>query len=296
LAIYTPPTEAPPTASTEQPAAVGATPGQALTNDGIIKLVQVKLGDSLIITKIKSSACAFDTSTDALVKLKAAGVSDAVLQAMVEAGGQPMAAAPVPPAAPPSAESPSPAACGDYTSCLSAGKAALNSSQWDQSVAYLQKASLLDPSKPDAWAEMGKAYLATGQYQNAVGMWGKGLELGGTLEFQVWHAKGIHYERGTLRLGANEISFIGPDQEKAFWGTPKDISFHKTGTGSALSPASLLGLKIAGKVYRIYPVPLGVECRKPAGLCGEPGKSQQVAIARSIDQAIARLAPGGTSK
>jgi hypothetical protein len=101
LAIYTPPTEAPPTASTEQPAAVGATPGQALTNDDIIKLVQIKLGDSLIITKIKSSACAFDTSTDGLVRLKQAGVSDAVLQAMLEAGGQLMPAPPPQPSEPP---------------------------------------------------------------------------------------------------------------------------------------------------------------------------------------------------
>jgi len=94
FAISTPQAEAPPAPPTGQPAPGEATPGQALTNDDIIKLVQVKLGDSIIIQKIKSSACAFDTSTDALVKLKAAGVSDVVVQAMVEGGGQPMAAPP----------------------------------------------------------------------------------------------------------------------------------------------------------------------------------------------------------
>jgi len=77
----------------EQPAPAQAVPAQGLTNDDIIKMVQVKLADSVIIAKIKSSACAFDTSVDGLTKLKQAGVSDAVLQAMVEGGGQAPAAA-----------------------------------------------------------------------------------------------------------------------------------------------------------------------------------------------------------
>ena len=70
-----------------------------MTNDDVIKMVQVKLGDGVIIAKIKSSACKFDTSTDALIKLKEAGVSDAVMQAMAEAGtGTSSAgAAPAPP-------------------------------------------------------------------------------------------------------------------------------------------------------------------------------------------------------
>lgn len=63
------------------------TPPQALTNDDVIKMVQAKLGDAVIVAKIKSSPCKFDTSTDALIKLKQAGVSDAVLQAMTEAVG-----------------------------------------------------------------------------------------------------------------------------------------------------------------------------------------------------------------
>jgi hypothetical protein len=55
----------------------------ALTNEDIIKLVQAKLGNSIIIKKINSSPCAFDTSADGLVKLKGAGVSEAVIEAMV---------------------------------------------------------------------------------------------------------------------------------------------------------------------------------------------------------------------
>jgi hypothetical protein len=66
----------------------------ALTNSDVVKLVRVKLADGIIISKIKSSACSFDTSVDALVKLKEAGVSDAVIQAMQDA--QATAGAPAP--------------------------------------------------------------------------------------------------------------------------------------------------------------------------------------------------------
>jgi hypothetical protein len=61
---------------------------QSLTNDDIIKLVQAKLPDSVVIAKIKSSSSEFDTSPDALIKLKRAGVSDSVLQAIVDARAQ----------------------------------------------------------------------------------------------------------------------------------------------------------------------------------------------------------------
>lgn len=57
---------------------------EILTNAEVIRMVAAKLPESLIITKIRSSTCKFDTSTDALIRLKQAGVSDSVLQAMTE--------------------------------------------------------------------------------------------------------------------------------------------------------------------------------------------------------------------
>ena len=47
-------------------------------------MVEVKLADSVIIAKIRSSSPMFDTSTDTLIKLKQAGVSDAVIHVMTE--------------------------------------------------------------------------------------------------------------------------------------------------------------------------------------------------------------------
>ena len=148
-----------PPAQPDQPAAPEA-PG--LTNDDVIKMTQLKLGDGVITAKIKSSACSFDTSVNGLSQLKQAGVSDTVLQAMVEAGGQPSATAPEQPAQPP-AETPAAPACADYASCLASGNAARTARQYDQSLNDLQKATTLDPSKPDAWVEMGDLYLASGQ-------------------------------------------------------------------------------------------------------------------------------------
>ena len=50
----------------------------------LAKLTKAKLNDDVIITKIKSSSCRFDLSTGGLIGLKEAGVSDRVIQVMME--------------------------------------------------------------------------------------------------------------------------------------------------------------------------------------------------------------------
>jgi tetratricopeptide (TPR) repeat protein len=55
-----------------------------LKNADVIALVQKKLPTSLILQKIKTSNCKFDTSTDALVALTNAGVSEDVIMLMME--------------------------------------------------------------------------------------------------------------------------------------------------------------------------------------------------------------------
>jgi len=73
-----------------------------LTNDSILKLRGMRLSPDVIIAKIKSSPCEFDTTPTALQKLKLAGISDKIILAMVEA---PSASAPPPaPKAPPMVE------------------------------------------------------------------------------------------------------------------------------------------------------------------------------------------------
>ena len=55
----------------------------AFTNKSVIDLHKAGLGDEIILTKISQSKCAFDLSTDALIDLKAKGVSADVIKAMM---------------------------------------------------------------------------------------------------------------------------------------------------------------------------------------------------------------------
>ncbi len=66
--------------------------GTPLTDDDVVKMVQATLPDAVIVAKIKSSPCKFDTSADALIKLQETGVSGGVLSAMAERGAAPTTA------------------------------------------------------------------------------------------------------------------------------------------------------------------------------------------------------------
>jgi hypothetical protein len=88
-------------------ASPGQGPGGApLTNDDVVKMVQAKLPDAVIVAKIKSSSCKFDTSADALIKLQQTGVSGGVLSAMAECGAPPATPAAAPPPDPNDPRSP----------------------------------------------------------------------------------------------------------------------------------------------------------------------------------------------
>jgi hypothetical protein len=75
-----------------------ATPvnARSLSNTDISEMSGAGLPAEVLIAKIKSSACAFDTAPISLKNLKASGVPDKVILAMIEAPvGQPRTAAPV---------------------------------------------------------------------------------------------------------------------------------------------------------------------------------------------------------
>jgi hypothetical protein len=68
---------------------------QTLDNAAVIKLSKAGLSDDLIITTINASPCHFDASTDGLIALKTAKVSDKVVSAIVlKANGAAPTAAP----------------------------------------------------------------------------------------------------------------------------------------------------------------------------------------------------------
>ena len=65
------------------PARVGSAADETLNNASIIELQGLNLGDAVMIEKIKTSKCNFDTSVPALKSLQQAKVSSAVIQAML---------------------------------------------------------------------------------------------------------------------------------------------------------------------------------------------------------------------
>lgn len=58
---------------------------ETMTNEEVISLAKAGLNNSIIIDKIRTSKTNFDVSTNSLITLKKAGVSDAVVAAMLEA-------------------------------------------------------------------------------------------------------------------------------------------------------------------------------------------------------------------
>jgi hypothetical protein len=82
---------------------------QAMNNDAVIKLVKAGLSDDLIVTTINASPGTYDISTDGLIALKTAGVSDKVVAAIVVKATTPTPPTAPPPATPPAAQ-PAPSA------------------------------------------------------------------------------------------------------------------------------------------------------------------------------------------
>jgi hypothetical protein len=62
---------------------VAQEPARILTNDDIINMAKSGIGDQIIILSIQKSATKFDTAPEALIQLKTAGVSEAVMSAMM---------------------------------------------------------------------------------------------------------------------------------------------------------------------------------------------------------------------
>jgi len=77
---------------------------QGLTVDSIASMVQAGLSEDLVVARIRKEGKAFDLSPEEMIKLKKAGVSDAILHVMLDpkaeikpAGAPPPAAEPPPP-------------------------------------------------------------------------------------------------------------------------------------------------------------------------------------------------------
>lgn len=59
---------------------------EVLSNTSIITMTKAGLGNPIIVSKIESSTCKFDLSTNGLIDLKKQGVADEVVQSMMNKG------------------------------------------------------------------------------------------------------------------------------------------------------------------------------------------------------------------
>ena len=101
---------------------------EVLTNDSVISMVKGGLGEAVVLARIRSSPANFDTSTNSLLALKKAGVSDKVIEAMVSAprSGAAAAVPSAPTPAAPSAGASAPPPSVSASARSSAGGAAAN--------------------------------------------------------------------------------------------------------------------------------------------------------------------------
>jgi len=81
--------KSPLTKTVQAPARKAPTAPAAMTNQDVIRLAKAKIADDVIISKIKQSKTKFDTSVDAMVALKEAGVNDGVIAVMMDSPAAP---------------------------------------------------------------------------------------------------------------------------------------------------------------------------------------------------------------
>ncbi|HET6367043.1 MAG TPA: hypothetical protein VFG27_07445 [Pseudomonadales bacterium] len=94
---------------------------EVLTNDSIMSMVKGGLSEAVVLARIRSGPGNFDTSTNSLLALKKAGVSDKVIEAMVSAPRAGAAAAAAPAPAPAPSPAPAPPAGSAPAPSVSAG-------------------------------------------------------------------------------------------------------------------------------------------------------------------------------
>lgn len=126
----------------------------ALTNKDILTMVSAGLSQEIVIAKINSSVCSFDTAPEKLAELKKAGMADPIILAMIEAPkGQPTMIE---------------AAKGQgetvYVNCV-------NSQREVRSTAFYQSPTLAEVPCGDALTSLGseKGYVKVRTQQGAVG-------------------------------------------------------------------------------------------------------------------------------
>ena len=286
LSIYNAATDA------QQQAQAGGGGSGNMTNADVIKLVKAGMPESLIVAKIKSSACDFDTSTDALIKLKGAGVGDKVMEAMVAAPSASAAAA----AAQAAQAAPAAGGCGDYNSCMQSGQNAASQGAWGQAVTFYQQASNANPSTRDPLDQMALAYLTLGRNEELGAVLDRILQLGQPVTMLVCRERALGCESGTFSMSTSEVSFVDAQNHQVFAVPPggagmPDAKQHLPAQGDA----PYFHLRVGGKDYNFDVMPPADSCAiaGPFLKCPPDSIRQQLAMDHYVVHTLPKLAGGG---
>lgn len=231
-----------------------------LKNDDVVSLVKAGLSDSAIIGLIGRSQTNFDVSPQALIRLKDAGVSNAVIESMVT----PRAAASTPaPTSRTDSEPVNTGGCSDAATCIASGDGLLKS----------------------------------GKYAEAAQAWDKALELGGSLNFLVCRETGFTgCKPGTFLMSSKEVSFLDGKSQQVFSASLSDVEVKgaqkalRSMVRSSPRPFVRFKLKVSGKDYNFVFQPMNITCTDTnPPTCDEPGLSQQETVANYIARKLQSL-------
>ena len=184
------------------------------------------------------------------------------------------------------------ASCTDLNSCMQAGHDAFSSSDWTTAIADFQTASNKKPDSGEPLIWLGNADLSGGRRDDFSVAWNKAIRLGSTLTLRVCHNRSSQpCEMGDLMISSNKISFVGPDNQQVFSGTPSDINV------SRRSGETRFTLKSGKKNYGFEFAPFAMECQPMQWLmCSDDaGVRQQQAVGAYILQLIPMLTNGSSA-
>jgi len=205
--------------------------------------------------------------------------------------------------APPNVSADRTTTCSDFESCMRDGNQAFQDGQWDQAFGYFWKASSLEPTKHDALTSIGSVYLASAQYEKLPALWDRELNMGGSLSFLVCRPRlGVcqsdRSNRGSLILTPKLLSFVTPSGDTVFSASPQEVTSVEVANKRRPLTRNELHMKVKGKNYDFYLVPLGIDCGKEeTAYCEEDAAvGQQLAVFTYFTQAIPKLVAGSLGK
>ena len=182
--------------------------------------------------------------------------------------------------------------CGDYDSCMRAGKSAFRPSSWSEAIADFQTAANQRPASGEPWIWLGRAHIAAGREPDALQAWDKAIALGSTIEIGVCHTRTLlPCERGDLNISPSTISFNAMGRD-VFTVPPSEVMAKGMMNLSQMGHVSF-ALEAQRKRYLFDFIPFGVNCQiQLVAQCPQQGMAQQMVVANYVSRSLPKLSSG----